>query len=320
MKFIGVDLGGTAIKAGIVDGEGNIIKKSNIATPVNEGFEGVTRAISRLIDNIIKDCEIDKKEIKAIGIGIPGPCSQEGYVYVAVNLFWKDVPLGQKLEELTGYKVYVENDATVAAIGESVKGATVGIKNSVFLTLGTGVGGGIIINKNVYSGEHGIGSEIGHMIVGENDYDCNCGNNGCLETFASATALIRYAKKLLVSNKDSMIIQKVKGNTDFINAKTIFDCAKEGDPVALKAVNRLVKYLAIGIGNIVNILDPEIIAIGGGLSKTGNYLIDKLEKEVPKYVWLKDRIPVNIVLAQLENDAGIIGSAMYAKSRHGDIK
>lgn len=315
MKFLGVDLGGTKIKAGIVLENGDIVDKTEADTPVWDGIDGIVGSILILIDKLLKSNGLTLQSIKAIGVGIPGVCNKEGLVYYAPNLFWNHVPLGSLLKEKIGVPIFIENDATVAAIGEATCGVTRGVSNSVLLTLGTGIGSGIIINGNTYRGNHGIGSEIGHMIVGENFYNCNCGNNGCLETFASATALVKYTEKLLMESNVNSILSRIDNNIHRLDAKLVFDCAKEGDFLANKAVDRLVKYLAIGIGNIINILDPEVIVIGGGISKAGSFLIDKLNKEIPKYIWLKSMNLTKIVLAGLENDAGIVGSAMLAKEK-----
>ncbi len=317
MNFIGIDLGGTQIKAGIISKEGKVIGKTKVDTPVKEGINAIVDAIYGLIDRLLKTNKLDLQSIKGIGIGIPGVCNSEGLVYYATNLFWTNVPLGQMLKEKINIPIFVENDATIAAIGESTCGATRGSSNSIFITLGTGVGGGFIINGDVYSGNHGIGSEIGHMMVGKNFYDCNCGSNGCLETFASGTALVKYTKKLLEDPSNSLILKKLNNNMDLLDARLIFDCAKEGDLVANKAVDRLVKYLSIGIANLINLLDPEIIAIGGGMSRAGDFLLDKLNNEVPKYIWLKSMNLTKIVLASLQNDAGIVGAGMYARGRLG---
>ncbi len=315
MNFIGIDLGGTEIKAGIVCENGNIIDKITRPTPVKDGPQGVVNSINLLIDKLMKKNIKTIKSIDAIGIGVPGVCNNEGLVYFAPNLFWNNVALAKLLKDKIKIPIFIENDATVASIGEATCGSTKNVSNSVLITLGTGIGSGIIINKQIFNGSHGIGSEVGHMIIGENFYNCNCGNNGCLETFASASALIKYTKNLLEGNQDSLILEKIDNNTNLLNAKLIFDCAKKGDFIANEAVDRLVKYLAIGIGNIINLLDPEVIALGGGISKAGHYLINKLEKEVPKNIWLKSMNLTKIVLANLGNDAGIIGSAMYAKSK-----
>ncbi|AKL94124.1 glucokinase GlcK [Clostridium aceticum] len=313
MYYIGIDLGGTSIKVGIVSEEGEILIKTSSATPVKKGFEGVLVRIKELIDEVMIEKKIDKKNIAAVGIGIPGACSQEGFVYFASNLFWKKVPLAERLHEMTGLKVYVENDATVAAVGEYIKGVTKGKKNAIFLTLGTGVGGGFIINNKIYSGSHGIGAEVGHMVIGKNFYDCTCGNHGCLETFVSATALIKYCKKLLEENKESLVFHRVDGNLDNLTAKIIFDCARKGDSTALKVIDRMTHYLAIGLANLINLFDPEVIAIGGGVAEAGDVFIEKLREEVKKYIYVKDMNVTEIVLAELKNDAGIIGSGMYAK-------
>lgn len=313
MYYIGVDLGGTSIKIGLVTEEGEIIEKVSCPTPVEEGFEAVSIKIKDQIKDLLKKGNISKQEIRAIGVGVPGVSNKEGFIYFATNLFWHDVPLGERLRELLGLEVYIENDATVAAVAEYTKGVTAGTKNSIFFTLGTGLGSGLIINHQVFSGSHGIGSELGHVVVGENFYDCTCGNNGCLETYVSATALIKYSKKLLEENKDSSIYKKVDGDLEAINAKIIFDCAREKDPVALEVVDRMTHYLAIGIANYINIFDPEIIAIGGGVSQGGDVFLDKLKKEVGKHIYVKKMYMTEIKISKLINDAGMIGSAMYAK-------
>lgn len=330
MNFIGIDLGATKIKAGIISENGKIIDEITADTPVGGEVHAVVNSIGILIDRLlktdginaryIKDIDAEISNIKGIGIGIPGACNDDGLVYYAPNLFWNNVPLGELLKGKINIPVFIENDATMAAIGEATCGVAKGVSNCVLITLGTGIGGGIIINNDIYSGSHGIGGEIGHMTVGENFYDCNCGNNGCLETFSSASALIKYTKKLLENTDDNLIydsriFKKIDGDMDLLNGKLIFDCAKKGDLIATEAVDRLVKYLAIGIGNIINILDPEMIIIGGGISEAGDYLIDKLNREIPKNIWLKSMNLTEIVRASLGNDAGIIGSAMYAGSK-----
>lgn len=315
VDFIGIDLGATEIKAGIVSEEGQIIDKTSVHTPVEDGIHAIVDSVGTLADGFLKTYDKTAQSIGGIGVGIPGVCSDRGLVYYAPNLFWHNVPLGSLLREKTGMPVFIENDATMAIVGEAACGVARGVSNCVLITLGTGIGSGIIINSNVYSGNHGIGSEIGHMIVGENFYDCNCGNNGCLETFASATALIKHTEKLLKGSDNSLISEKIDNNIGMLDARLIFDCAKEGDLIAERAVDRLVKYLAIGMGNIINILDPEIIIIGGGISGAGDYLIEKLNREVPENIWLKSMNLTKIVAASLGNDAGIIGSALHAKSK-----
>ncbi|WP_026476684.1 ROK family protein [Alkaliphilus transvaalensis] len=317
MYRIGIDLGGTEIKGGLLNEEGEILHKVSVTTPVTDGFEGVCKRIAELVDELIKMAGLQRESVKSVGVGIPGLCDERGFVYIAVNLYWENVPLGERLRQIMGLPVYIENDATVAAIAEATKGSMKEVINGVLITLGTGVGGGLILQGRAYSGNHGLGSELGHMIIGENDYNCNCGSNGCLETFASATALVKYTKSLLKEgNFNSKLRHQLKDNLEDLNAKMIFDLAKEGDEIATKAVNRFIKYLAIGIGNIINLLDPEIIALGGGVSKAGSFLIESIEAEVGKYVFFKKgKRHCKIRLAELENDAGIIGAAMMGIKR-----
>lgn len=307
---IGIDLGATAIKAGLVD-NGKIVEKLEILTKPKRGYDSVKSDIIKLIDELkLKSQE----QIEYVGIGIPGIATPEGdRVIICVNLGWNNVPLGVDIKEKTKLPVFIGNDATVAGIAENMYGSTKGHKNALFITIGTGVGGGIIINGKVHSGSNGIGSEIGHMIIGENFYNCNCGKNGCLETFSSATAMTKYTQKIIKEGYDTLILEKVKGNIENINAKIIFDCAKDGDKVANMVVNRMVKYLSIGISNLIDCIDPSIIALGGGVSKAGDYLLDKIKKQLPKYLTFESLVKAEILIAELGNDAGIMGAANLGK-------
>ncbi|MBS4537410.1 ROK family protein [Clostridium sp. D2Q-11] len=313
--YIGIDVGGTSIKAGIVDYKGNILYKDTIGTRASLGYEAVREDMITLINKAIQYSKQENYRIDSIGIGVPGIADpQSDNVIYCTNLNWKDAPLGKDLKSRYGLPIYIDNDATVAAIAESVKGITKGSENSVFLTLGTGVGGGIIINRKVYSGTHNKGSEIGHMIIGENFYDCNCGNNGCLETFASATAIVRYTQKLIDEGfLDEEFMEALRSKDGVMDTKFIFDMAKKNNELALKSIDRMVKYLSIGIGNFINILNPDIIAIGGGVSKAGKYLIEKINREFINYVIFKEGSTTEIKLSQLGNDAGIIGAALISE-------
>lgn len=308
--YVGVDLGGTNIAVGLVD-ENSILKyHKSTPTRAERGSKEVIKDIIKLINEAIRYYGLNKETVKAIGIGVPGIAEpNSGEVIYCVNLGWNNVPLKQDLEKELNIPVFVDNDATVAGLAEYKIGAMRNCESGVFITLGTGVGGGIVINGKVRSGFNGVGSEIGHMIVGENFYPCNCGRNGCLETFTSSTALINYTIKLISEGNETSIVNKAKGSLQDINGKIIFEAAKEGDYVANKAVDRLVKYLAIGITNIINIIDPEIIALGGGLSGAGDFLLAKVREEVERVRYMK-MIPIGkIVLATLGNEAGIIGAA-----------
>ncbi len=313
--FIGVDLGGTNIAVGLVDGKCKLKCQKSRPTKPERGPEPIIRNIINLIDEVIDHHGITKKEVRAVGIGIPGLADPKtGDVIQCVNLNWTHVPLRKPMEEALGIPVFIDNDATLAGLAEYEIGSMKGKSSGVFMTIGTAIGGGIIIGGKIHTGHSGIGSEIGHMIVGENFYDCNCGNNGCLETFASGTALIKYTKKLIEEgNKNTIIMEKIGGDIDNLNGKIIFDSAEGGDELANKAVNRIAKYLAIGIINVTSVIDPEVFVLGGGISKAGPILLDRVRKEVLKRRYFKTLPVGNIELAQLGNEAGIIGAAMLGR-------
>ena len=312
-NLIGIDLGGSSIKGGVFTEFGERLCSMEIPTRVKRGFGPIADDIGKMVFKMAKDSNC---KISTVGIGIPGiPEADTGHVIFCPNLAWTDVPLGEKLREHTGLPVFVANDATAAGFAESIFGVTKGAKNSAFITLGTGIGGGIIINNRIYSGSHGAGSEIGHMIIGDNFYNCGCGRNGCLETFASGTALVKYAVYRLqnIQSGEFSTLKEylVKGN---LTAKAIFDEAKAGDGLANQAVDRFTTYLAKGILNIYDILDPDIIALGGGLSKAGDFLLLKVKEKVEKDVFIKSLKYGDIVLAKLGNEAGTLGAAMLGKS------
>ncbi len=312
--YIGVDIGGTNVTAGLVSIDGNILFQKSCPTLPSRGWDTVIQDIINLIRDVIEESPEDE-EVLGIGIGVPGMADKKtGNVVNCVNLGWSDVPLGKTLEKEFNRPTYIDNDASVAALAEFENGALRGTQNSILITLGTGIGGGFIINGKLYSGTNNIGSEIGHVLVGKNFYNCNCGKNGCFETFASATALIRYTRKLIEETNEYTDIRKYIGDElDKLDAKTIFDCAKAGDKLALSSVNRLVDYLVIGITNLINLLDPEVIALGGGLSKAGDYLLELINDRIYEKILFKDMPYSKIVIAEHGNDAGIIGSAMLCK-------
>lgn len=314
--YIGIDLGGTNVGIGIVDSENKLIYKDSIPTKRENGFNDIIEDIIALISKTINVNNIPKSHIQGIGIGIPGIVDPKSQIIIdCVNLRWNNVDIKSAIEEKLSIPVFVGNDATVAGVAELVVGAMKGYHTGVLLTLGTGIGGGIIINGHVYDGFHGIGSEIGHMIVGENYYDCNCGRNGCLETFSSSTAIIKHARKLIEEGNDSAIMTEVKGNLNSIDGKVIFDQAKAGDKVACKVIGRMTNYLAIGIMNIISIVDPEVFVIGGGLSAAGEYFISMLREKVSQITYYKGMDVGEILLSGIGNDGGIIGAASLCKYR-----
>lgn len=310
--YIGIDLGGTNIAGGLVDIDGKIVNKFSVPTRRERGSEAVIEDIYGVIKKLIED-NATQEPVKGIGIGIPGIADPHtGEVIVCVNLNWYNVPLRAALNAKIDLPVYIDNDATVAGVAEFQVAQEGKYKDAIILTLGTGVGGGVLVDGKVVSGHHGIGSELGHMLIGEGLYTCNCGRNGCLETFASSTAIIYYAKHLINTGRFSSMTERVNGDLDKISGEIIFEAAKSGDAVANEVVDRLVKYLSIGIMNIVCTLDPEVVFLGGGLSMAGNFLLDKVNASLETLKYFKATPHAKVEIAKFKNDAGIIGAAMYA--------
>lgn len=314
MFYIGVDLGGTGIKAGVVDEQGRILAKASCPTGVERGYGPVIADMAKLCLEALEKSGHSLDEVKAIGIGIPGiqdPAT--GLVPFCTNLGWHEVPLVEEMHKYIDKPVFVGNDATVAGLAEAVAGVSAGVKTSVFVTLGTGVGGGIIIDGKPYSGPHGVASEIGHMITVVGGELCTCGNRGCWERYASATAIIREGRKFAEAHPDCAIARAVDGNLDKIEAKTVIDLAKAGDPDAAKLFDDYVTHLCVGLVNLINLYDPEIIALGGGVSHAGQFLLDAVNAKLPQMVFYKTMPYARVELARLGNDAGIIGAAMLGK-------
>jgi glucokinase len=309
---IGVDLGGTNIAVGLVNDEGELISSLSRPTLPKRGWRSIIDEIISLIDTVLEAMPLEDN-LKAIGVGIPGVADPTtGNVLVCVNLNWRDVPLGKILRDTFQVPVSIDNDATVAAAAEFKVALKSKYKNAIMLTLGTGVGGGIMLQGKMYSGHHGIASEIGHMFISNNFYDCNCGRNGCLETFASSTALIKYVNHQAKLHASSELARNVEAGVD-VNGKMIFEAAKAGDVLATEAVDRLVYYLARGMMNLVAVLDPEMIVIGGGLADAGDFLLERIKREFYTLKYYPSLPIAMVTLASLKNDAGIIGAAMNAE-------
>jgi len=304
--LIGIDLGGTNIAAGLVTNEGELLFKRSLPTNAHRPAEELIKDIYLLIDELRNSTD---RPIEAVGIGIPGLVNKDMSVVLAcANLHWSHVRLMDGLKNLN-LPIAIDNDANVAAYAEYKIGSLKGVSNGIMVTLGTGVGSGIIIDDREVRGGHGIGTELGHMIIGDNFYDCNCGSNGCLETFASATAIIKYAEHRIETTE---LPSKLR-DLEKITAKDVIDLSKENDVIAIETFERFIKYLARGIVNIQLILDPERIALGGGVSGAGDYLLNRLTKEVDKQYFLSEFSSTEIVISELGNDAGIIGAALLAK-------
>lgn len=303
----GIDVGGTSVKLGLFDTEGNLLDKWEIPTRKDNGGEQILPDIAASVKDKIAERKIDVAQVCGVGIGVPGPVTPDGYVPVCVNLGWKAIYPGRELSALLGgASVRVGNDANVAALGEFWRGGAQGCSNVVLLTLGTGVGGGVILDGKVVDGVHGAGGELGHVIVNPDEpLACNCGSHGCLEQYASATGVVRVAGRILAAKPETASMLREKA--DF-SAKDVFDAAKAGDAIADEAVDTLCRYLGLATANCALTIDPEVFVIGGGVSRAGAILTDRIEKYFEKYTPLL-KIKAKFALATLGNDAGIYGAA-----------
>ena len=305
MKYCyGVDVGGTTVKMGLFEETGGILEKWEIVTRTEEEGKAILPDIAASVLEKTKKHGLDKSDIIGIGVGVPAPVTADGIVNGTANLGWTYKEVKRELEELTGIKSEIGNDANVAALGEMWKGGGAGEKNMVMITLGTGVGGGVIINGKVITGEHGAGGEVGHICVNYDEPDtCGCGNHGCLEQYASATGIVRLAKKRLAQETKETVLNK-----DSVSAKDVFDAVKAGDAVAIEVAEEFGRYLASGLVNLAVIADPAVFVIGGGVSRAGEVLIPFIQKPYKEKAFFANK-EIEFRLATLGNDAGICGAA-----------
>lgn len=309
--YIGVDVGGMSIKAALVSREGEIIYKSTKKTNCIDGGPGVL--LKDIKDLMIEHIEFAKKndyEVKGIGFGIPGVVNNaKGTIDYAVNLGVENLNLRDYLSELK-LPIALSNDANVACLGEERFGAAKDYKNVVMLTLGTGVGSGIVIDDKLFEGNEGKGAELGHDVIVVDGEQCSCGRKGCFECYASASALLRFTRQEMKRNKDSMMWKYCKGDIENVDGLTSFECAKKGDVSANLVVDTYVKYLSEGILNVCNVFRPEVVLLGGGISNQDKYLTDKVTKYcADRNYGFKNTPKVEIRVASLKNDAGVIGAA-----------
>ena len=301
----GVDVGGTTVKLGFFDEEGNLLEKWEIPTRTEDHGKNILPDVAASILDKMKEREVSREEIAGVGIGAPGPIDAKGTVYVAVNLGWGTFSLKNELQSLLNLPVEAGNDANVAALGEMWKGGGQGYSNVVAVTLGTGVGGGIIVDGKILSGATGAGGEIGHIHVMDDETEaCNCGNCGCLEQYTSATGIVRLAKRRLAEDDKPSVLRE-SGN---ISAKTVFDAVKDGDELAIEVAERFGKILGKTLAGIAAVVNPEIFVIGGSVSKAGPVLLDYIQKNYTLYAFSGSRGAL-FALATLGNDAGIYGAA-----------
>ena len=305
-KYVfGVDIGGTTVKIGLFSIEGELLDKWEITTRTDDGGAYILSDIAASIDNKLTEKEITKEDVKGVGMGVPGPVKEDGTVIKCVNLGWGIFNAANELSELTGLPVKVGNGANMAALGEYWQGGGKEYDNVVMVTLGTGVGGGIILNGKMLAGVNGAGGEIGHMTIDLNEQDaCNCGKKGCLEQYASATGIVRLANRALQATDKPSRLREVK----YISAKEIFDAAKNGDDLALDLIEEHGRRLGYALANVACVVDPEVFVIGGGVSKAGDILITTTKKFFQEYAFHACR-NTEFKLATLGNDAGMYGGA-----------
>lgn len=301
----GIDVGGTSVKCGLFQVDGTLLDKWEIPTRTENNGENILPDVAATIKAKMEERGIDKSDVEGVGIGIPGPINENGEAACAVNLYWGFKPVAKELSELTGLPAKAGNDANVAALGEAWKGAAEGAKQVVMVTLGTGVGGGIIVDGKIVAGYHGAGGEVGHSNIDHQETEkCNCGNSGCLEQVASATGIVRMAKKELEACTDDSVLR----GRSHLSAKNVLDAFKEGDALAVRVMEKVGDQLGGALAIFSCVIDPQTIVVGGGVSKAGQPLIDCIQKYYRKYTFslCKD---TPIVIAKLGNDAGIYGAA-----------
>jgi len=311
---LGVDLGGSKILSAAVNARGEIRSRDLSITPAAKGPEAVIQAMLASIERAIGQAGITKAQLEAICIGAPGLSNPEtGIVFTSSNLpGWKNVPLREIIEDKMGAKTLLINDANAAALGEMYFGAARGARNFIYITVSTGIGGGIVIDGEVYAGDRGTAGEIGHMTIDTNGSKCNCGNTGCWETLASGTALAREARKRIKSGAETAILEYAGGDIDKVNAEAVYRASQQGDALARELIARTGYYLGVGLTNLINIFNPELIIIGGGLSRIGDMLLEPAYKVAEERSYRAAFDSVRFARPALGGDSGVIGAAAYA--------
>ena len=315
MRFgFGVDLGGTTVKIAYFDAEGTLLEKWEIPTVADDSGAQILPDLAESVGAYIQHNSIPREDIVGIGIGVPGPVQPDGTVNKCINLGWGVFNIEKELNRLTGFPVKAGNDATVAALGECWKGGGRGCQSMVFVTLGTGVGGGIVVNGKVIQGVHGAGGEIGHMVLNREETElCSCGKRGCVEQYCSATGIVRIAKQWLARTQTPSSLRAF----ETLTCKDIFDASGAGDALAQEILEQVYTYMGAFLANICNVIDPETVVLGGGVSKAGQPLLDGVLRHFKKYVfhavW-----PVRFALAELGNDAGTYGAFKLIRDSKGE--
>lgn len=311
---VGVDLGGTKILTAIADLEGNIIERVRVETGADEPAEKVVNRINDTVKEVIDKVDLTIDDIAKVGVGSPGPLDiEKGIVLFSPNLKWNNVPIVSLMEEELGLPVLLENDANAAALAEYHFGAGVGTKHMIYMTVSTGIGGGIIVNGEILHGVGSGGGEIGHHTIMPHGPECGCGNHGCLEALASGTALGRYGKEAVLADKETLMKEMVD-NPEDVDGATVTQAAEKGDKVAQEIVDQVAEYLGIGIANLINIFNPSKLVLGGGVTKAGHLFYDKIIKTVEKRALEAPRKQCQIVFSDIGSDVGVLGAIAVALS------
>lgn len=316
MYYLGIDLGGTNIAIGVVDENAKIVKKGSIPTKADREADEIIADMAGLCKSLMADCSLTPDDIAYAGIATPGTANRDtGYIVYANNLPFMNYPIADKLSRMSGVRrVLIENDANAAAKAEAVAGAARDVKYSVMITLGTGVGGGIVIDGQVYSGFNFAGAELGHMVIAKDGRPCSCGRKGCWESYSSATGLVNMTKDKLeecrLAGRETLMEKIVAGNDNRVSGKTAFSAMKQGDAAGAEVVEDYIDYLACGLSNILRIFQPDVLSIGGGICNEGDNLLVPLKKKIDDMMKLPSYAKkTEIKIAEMGNDAGIIGAA-----------
>ncbi len=310
MYRIGIDLGGTNIVAGVVDDNFNILATAKCKTACPRPAEEIVADMARVAKEAVEKAGISMQDVRGVGVGSPGTCNKDtGIVERSNNLGFINLPMCKMLEEMLGVKVAIENDANAAALGEFKAGAAKGANSCVCITLGTGVGGGVIIDGKVFSGANFAGTELGHTVINVGGEPCSCGRKGCWEAYASATALVRQTRRAMEANKDSKMWE-IAGSLEKVDGRTAFDAMRAGDAAGAAVVDAYIYYIAVGIIDMINIFQPDVLCVGGGICKEGDTLLVPLKKyiEAERYSQHTEK-QTALCVAKLGNDAGVIGAA-----------
>jgi len=312
--ILGIDLGGTKILTAVANSQGKMLSRDHSITPAKKGHEAVIQSILESVYRALEQADVAVSALTAIGVGAPGISNPEtGILFTSPNLpGWRDVPLRDIVQEKLGKKAFLINDANAAALGELYFGAARGARNFIYITISTGIGGGIVINGNIYSGALGTAGEVGHMTIDDDGLMCNCGNRGCWETLASGTALAREARHRIKEGVRTSILEYAGGDVEKVTAQVIHSAAEQGDSLAKELIARTGYYVGVGLANIINIFNPELIVIGGGLSNIGDMLLEPAFEVAGERAYKEAFQTVRFASAELGRNSGVLGAAAFA--------